>query len=106
MGHYLFRATYTQAGIRGVLKEGGSRRRAAVEQLVASAGGRLETAYWAFGTDDFIAIAELPDNSAAAAVAATVAAAGTSSVSTTVLLTAEELDVAVGRSVEFRPPGA
>jgi uncharacterized protein with GYD domain len=106
MGFYLFRASYTQKGIEGVLKEGGTARRAAVEKLVASVGGRLECAYWAFGAEDFIAIAELPDNAAAARLAATVGATGTSSVTTTVLMTAAEIDAAVGRSVEYRAPGA
>lgn len=106
MGSYLFRASYTQKGIEGVLKEGGTVRAAEVQKLVSSVGGRLQSAYWAFGSDDFIAIAELPDNAAAARLAATVAATGTSSVTTTVLLTAAEIDDAVGRGVQYRAPGA
>jgi len=39
MGHYLLRASYTQQGIQGVLKEGGTARARAVEAVVASAGG-------------------------------------------------------------------
>ena len=105
MPHYLFRPTYTQPGIEGVRREGGSARAAAAEQLVASLGGRIETQYWAFGPDDYLLIAELPDNPAAAAFAATVGASGAASVSTTVLLTAEELDAAVRREAEYRPPG-
>jgi uncharacterized protein with GYD domain len=66
MPHYMFRASYTQSGVQGVLKEGGSARRAVVEKLVGSMGGRLETAYWAFGSDDFIEIAELPGKCVAA----------------------------------------
>lgn len=106
MGFYLFRASYTQKGIEGVLKEGGTARSAAVEKLVASIGGRLECAYWAFGADDFIAIAELPDNAAAVRLAATVGATGTVSVTTTVLLTAAEVDEAVSRRADYRAPGA
>jgi uncharacterized protein with GYD domain len=106
MAHYLFRASYTQSGVQGVIKEGGTARLAVVERLVASMGGRLETAYWAFGSDDFIAIAELPGNEAAAAVALTVSASGAVGVTTTVLLTAAEIDAAVGRKPEYRAPGA
>jgi uncharacterized protein with GYD domain len=106
MGHYLFRASYTQQGIAGVMKEGGTARRAAVERLVASVGGRLEAAYWALGDDDFIAIAELPDNAAAARLAATVGATGTVRVTTTVLLTAAEVDDAMNRGADYRAPGA
>ncbi len=105
MPHYLFRATYSQQGIEGVLREGGSARATAVEQLVESLGGRIETQYFAFGQDDYLLIAELPDNPAAAALAATVGASGAASVSTTVLLTPEEIDAAVRRRAEYRPPG-
>lgn len=106
MPHYLFRARYTQAGIQGVLKEGAASRIKAVGELVASVGGRVETAYWAFGDDDFVMIAELPSNAAAAAAATRVSATGTSGVTTTVLLTAAEVDEARGIGVTFRPPGA
>jgi uncharacterized protein with GYD domain len=106
VGYYLFRASYTQKGIEGVLKEGGTARAAAVEKLVASVAGRVICQFWAFGADDFVAVAELPDNAAAARLAATVGATGTSSVTTTVLLTAAEIDEAVRRGVEYRAPGA
>lgn len=86
--------------------DGGASRLKAVGDLVASVGGRVETAYWAFGDDDFIMIAELPSNAAAAAAATRVSASGTSGVSTTVLLTAAEVDEARGLHVNFRPPGA
>jgi uncharacterized protein with GYD domain len=105
MGHYLFRARYTQQGITGVMKEGAESRLAAVRQLVESVGGRLEVAYWAFGEDDFLLVAELPDNAAAVAAATTVAASGVAAVSTTVLLTAAEVDAARSRSVTYRAPG-
>jgi uncharacterized protein with GYD domain len=105
MPHYLFRARYSQEGLQGVLKEGAESRIRAVRELFTSVGGSLETAYWAFGDDDFIAIGELPDNAAAAAAATRVSASGVGSVSTTVLLTATEVDDAVGRTVAYRPPG-
>ena len=106
MPHYLFRAHYTQAGIQGVLKEGAASRIKAVTELAASVGGRVEAAYWAFGDDDFVMIAELPSNAAAAAAATRVSASGTSGVTTTVLLTADDIDEARGLGVTYRPPGA
>lgn len=106
MAHYLFRAHYSQAGIQGVLKEGAASRLKAVSDLAASVGGRVETAYWAFGDDDFILIAEMPSNAAAAATATRVSASGAGSVTTTVLLTAAEIDEARGLGVTYRPPGA
>ena len=106
MAHYLFRASYTQSGVQGVLKEGGSARMAVVEKLFASVGGRVEAAYWAFGDDDFVLIAELPDNQAAATAALTVSSSGAVKVTTTVLLTAAEIDAAAGMKAEYRAPGA
>ena len=105
MPHYMFTASYTVEGLRGVRKEGGSKRIAAVERMFESLDGKLETAYWSFGHTDFICIGELPDNAAAAAVATSVAASGTAGVQTTVLLTADQIDDAIGRGVEYRAPG-
>lgn len=106
MPHFMFTASYTTEGIRGVRAEGAKSRLAVVERLFQSLGGRLETAYWTFGHTDFIAIAELPDNAAAAAGATLVASTGTSSIVTTVLLDADEVDEAMSRSPEYRAPGA
>ena len=106
MPFYLFRASYTQQGIQGVMKEGAASRVETVSAMAASVGGRIECAYWAFGDDDFIAIAELPDNAAAMAIAATVGASGSVSVKTTVLLTASETDEALARRTAYRAPGA
>lgn len=106
MAHFMFRAHYTQSGIQGVLKDGAASRIKAVNELVSSVGGRVESAYWAFGDDDFVMIAEMPSNAAAAAAATRVSASGTSGVTTTVLLTADEIDEARGLGVTFRPPGA
>jgi uncharacterized protein with GYD domain len=106
MAHFLFRASYTESGLQGLMKEGGTARLAVVDKLVASLGGRVEAAYWTFGDDDFIAIAELPDNQAAATLALTVSSSGAVGVSTTVLLTAADVDAAVGRRADYRAPGA
>ena len=106
MGHYMFRASYSQGGLQGVLKEGAASRVAVVEGLCSSLGGRLESAYWAFGSDDFIAIVELPDDVAAASAAMTVGASGVGSVSTTVLLTGDQVDEARSRKAAYRAPGA
>lgn len=105
MPHYLFRAHYSQAGIQGVLKEGAASRIKAVTDLAESLGGRVEAAYWAFGDDDFIMIAELPNNAAAAAAATRVSASGVGGITTTVLLTAADVDEARGLHPSYRPPG-
>ncbi len=106
MAKYLLEANYTQAGVQGVLKEGGSGRRDAIGKLLADLGGTLEAFYFAFGDDDVYVIADVPDNTTAAAIALTVGAAGAATVKTVVLLTPEEIDAATKQSVAYRPPGA
>jgi len=105
MPKYLFTGSYTAEGARGVIKDGGSKRRQAVESLMRSLNGALETHYFGFGSDDFYVIAELPDHAAAAAASLTVGASGTLGVRTIVLLTPEEIDDAARRSVQYTPPG-
>ncbi len=39
MGKYLFRASYTTEGVKGLLKDGGTSRRAMVESLLRKMGG-------------------------------------------------------------------
>ncbi len=105
MAKYLIQANYVGEGLKGLLKEGGSARRAAVEKLVASVGGKVESFYYAFGKTDLFVIVDFPNNVSAAAVSLTVSAAGTSTVRVTVLLTAEELDAVTKLTPSFRPPG-
>jgi len=105
MPKYLFQASYTEAGIKGLLKEGGSSRREAVEQTIKGLGGTLEAFYFAFGDKDVFAIADLPDNVSATAFSFIINAAGTAKVKTTVLITPKEVDQAAKKSVDYRPPG-
>jgi uncharacterized protein with GYD domain len=105
MPKYLIEATYLSEGIKGLLKEGGSRRRQAVDELFSSLGGKVESLYFAFGEQDVVIIGDLPDNASAAALVIKVNAAGVSKCTTTVLLTAQEVDQAVQKSSVYRPPG-
>ncbi len=106
MPKFLFEASYTLDGIKGVQSAGGTRRRDAVAQVAESVGGKVESFYFAFGDRDAYVILDLPDNESAAAVALTVNAAGGATVRTVVLLTPDEVDAAAKRSVDYRPPGA
>jgi len=105
MAKYMFTGSYTAQGTKGVIAEGGSARKAAVEKLLASMGGKLESFYFAFGSDDVVIIVDAPDNVGAAAVGLTVAASGAVTGRLTVLLTPEEIDQAVKKSPAYRPPG-
>ncbi len=105
MAKYLFQASYVGEGLKGLLKEGGSSRRAAVETVVEGMGGALESFYYAFGDDDVVAIAEFPDNETAAAFSLALGASGAVTAKTTVLMTPEEVDEAAKKTVDYRPPG-
>jgi uncharacterized protein with GYD domain len=105
MAKYLIQANYTSEGAKGLVKEGGSARRTAVEKAIASLGGRLDAFYYAFGSTDLYVIADMPDNASVAAMALAVGQSGLASTTTTVLLTAEEIDVAAKKAVAYRPPG-
>src|SRR5262245_16228101 len=104
MPKYLCQGSYTEQGLKGLLKEGGSKRRAMVEQLVKEMGGKLEAYYFAFGSDDFHIILVRPSNVEMTAVALVANASGAVKSRITVLMTPEEVDSATKKQVNFRPP--
>lgn len=106
MPKYMVHANYVGEGIKGLMKDGGSGRRAAVAKLLESVGGKLESIYYAFGDADVFVIADLPDNEAAMAISLITNASGAVAVRTTVLMTTEEVDAAVKRTPAYRPPGS
>jgi uncharacterized protein with GYD domain len=106
MPKYLMEANYTLEGVRGVIQEGGSKRRDAAKAAIKSVGGKIEAFYFAFGNPDAIVIVDAPDNVSAAAASAAINASGGVQVRTVVLLTPEELDEAVKKTVKYRAPGA
>jgi uncharacterized protein with GYD domain len=105
MGKYLFQGSYTEQGLKGLLKEGGSGRVKAIEQLVKGLGGKLEMFYFAHGSDDFFIVADVPDGASAIATSLIVNATGTVRARMTVLITPEEIDQATKITVNFRPAG-
>jgi uncharacterized protein with GYD domain len=106
MPKFLIKATYQTDGARGLLKEGGTKRRAAVQKIVEAAGGTVEAFYYAYGEDDAFIIMDLPDVATGLAISLTVNASGAVRVSTVPLIAPEELDAASKKSVKYRAPGA
>lgn len=104
MAKYLLQANYVGEGVKGLLKEGGTSRRAAAEEAVRSVGGTVEAFYFAFGPTDAYVIVDVPDNVSMAALALAISASGVVKVNTTVLLTPEELDAAAQKTPSYRPP--
>ncbi|MPY52949.1 GYD domain-containing protein [Streptomyces acidicola] len=105
MPKFLIQSTYTTEGTKGLLSEGASGRRAAVEQIVTGLGGKVEAMYFAFGEDDLVLIVDFPDPVAMAAVSLNVKASGAVHTRATPLLTLDEIDEAARRQVSFRAPG-
>jgi uncharacterized protein with GYD domain len=106
MSKFLMQVSFTRDGVKGLAKEGGTKRRQAVQQFFGAVGGKLETLYFAFGDTDVFAVADFPDNVSAAAISLAANAAGAVQVKATVLITPEEMDQAAQKSEGLRPPGA
>ena len=106
MPKYLFEAKYTPEGVRGLKEAGASSRAKAVSDMASGLGGRLDSFHFAFGDVDAYVVVDLPDDEAAAAAAFTVGASGATQVKTVKLLTLDEADAAIKRSVAYRPPGS
>ena len=109
MPKYLLHGSYTEQGLKGLLKEGGSKRREAVEQAVKALDGTLEALYFAFGDNDFYIIVDYPTNVTATVGALVASATGAVNLKTTVLITPEEVDQAVKQAEKlagaYRAPG-
>ena len=104
MPKYLIRASYTGEGVKGLLREGGSKRKAAAEAAINSVGATLESLYFTFGDEDIVAIVDGPDNATMVAASLAINASGAVTLKTTVLLTAEEMDTATTINVSYQAP--
>lgn len=105
MAKYLIEATYTAEGAKGLLAEGGSKRKEAVESAINGMGAVVECFYYAFGDTDLVVIVDAPDAVSVAAINLQVAAAGGARTKTTTLLTPQQIDQATGRDASYRRPG-
>jgi len=106
MPKFMIKASYNADGARGLMKEGGTARRALVEKLVQSLGGKVEAFYFAYGEDDAYVITDVPDATAGLALSLAVNASGAVRISTIPLITPEEIDAASKKAVSYRAPGA
>ena len=105
MAKFLIEASYTPEGLKGLQKDKASGRLEAVSKAAQSLGGALESLHYALGQYDVVLVVDLPDTGAAAAFAAAASGSGLVRTRTTALLTVAEMDQALGRSLEYRPPG-
>ena len=105
MPKYLWEVSYSTEGSRGLIKDGGTKRRAAVEKALSGIGGKLDAFYYAFGRHDLIAIVDFPNNISVAGASLAVTSTGAATIRTTVLLTPEEIDAATKQKLAYRAPG-
>ena len=105
MPKHLIRGSYTVEGVKGLLKEGGSKRVEAVKQLAEAVGGKVEGFYFGYGEDDFFIITDGADDVGVLAANLIAEATGTLKVRSAVLLTPEEVDEVAKISAPYRPPG-
>jgi uncharacterized protein with GYD domain len=105
MPKYLVQAAYTAEGLKGLQKDTATGRKQAVAQAVEGLGGKLEALYYALGDHDVVLIVDMPDVVSGAALGLRVSASGLVRTRTTALLTVEEADRALGKTVDYRAPG-
>ena len=105
MPKYLFQGRYTAEGLKALRSDTAVARRASLIQTIEALGGKLEAAYWCFGENDTLGVADLPDNVGAATFALACSVGGNIDVKTVALLTAEEVDQALQKTMPLRPHG-
>ena len=108
MPHYLHQVAYSREGWEALLAHPQNRIEA-VRPAIEKLGGKIETAWFAFGEYDVILVSELPDNVSAAAISIAFAGGGAcKAVQTTPLMSPEEAVQAFKKAGEcgYRPATA
>lgn len=106
MAKFLVEAEYTGEGYKGLVRDKASGRKAAIAHAVKKMGGKLEAMYYCLGEHDVILIVDMPDTISATALGAAACASGMARTKTTALLSIDEMDKALSKTVSYRPPGA
>jgi uncharacterized protein with GYD domain len=106
MAKYLAKASYTAEGTRGLMKQGGSARVAAVTELTKGLGGKGEAFYFAYGGSDAYVIVDVADEAAALALSLAVNASGAVTLELVPLNTPAQMDAVTKLSVNYKAPGA
>jgi uncharacterized protein with GYD domain len=106
MAKFLITGSYTAEGAKGLMKEGGSGRKAVVQKALEGLGGKIESIYYTFGANDVIVICDIPDSVSALALSLAANASGTVRLSSTPLLSVEDVDAACKKTTSYRGAGA
>ncbi|MEU4717299.1 GYD domain-containing protein [Micromonospora purpureochromogenes] len=105
MAWFLLKSTYTVDGLKGLVKDGGTKRAEVVRKMIEDAGGRMESMHFAFAEDDTYVLCELPDQKTVTGLAVAIGATGSLSVRITPVLTPAEVDEVTRMKTTYTPPG-
>jgi|694.fasta_scaffold89292_2 uncharacterized protein with GYD domain len=106
MPKFMAKARYNADGARALMTEGGSSRVAAVTKATKAIGGKVESFYFAYGSDDAFVIVDVPNEAAGLALSLAVNASGTVTLDMVPLITPKQMDDAAKVTVKYRAPGA
>ena len=107
MARYLIEVAYTAEAWAAQVSSPQNRIEA-IRPVIERLGGRIESAYYAFGEYDVVGIMEMPDNVSAAALSLAASAGGAvKAIKTIPLMTIEEGIEAMRKAAGagYRPPG-
>jgi uncharacterized protein with GYD domain len=110
MPKYMIMGSYTKESWASMV-EAPEDRSVAARKLCENVGGKLESFFWAFGPDDWVAIADLPNDEAAGAISLATTSAGVSTgVHTIKLITMDQAQQMLRKVKEattgYAKPGA
>ena len=110
MALFITYASYSQAGIQGLLSKPEDRT-GAIQKLLDSVGGKVVAIYNTTGANDIVLVSEAPDGSDAVALAMAVSASGAISKAETVRAwTSDDFESvikkAAGLTGAYAPPGS
>jgi len=108
MPKFLIQVTFNQEAAKRLIEDGGTKRAAAVQELVKQQGGRLESLHFSPQNDgpDAFCIAEVPSGGADALAAIALAGRTVGITLTTIrIFTPEELDKVAEKSRGVPVPG-
>jgi uncharacterized protein with GYD domain len=106
MAKYLVKAKYNVDGVKGLMKDGGSGRVAAVTKLTKSLGGKVEAFYFAYGECDAYLIVDVKDEATVLSLSLAVNASGAVTLELVPLIAPATMDEATKKTVNYRAPGA
>lgn len=105
MTKYLFEANYVGEGIKGLMRDGGTKRRDAVDEALKSVGGSLESFYYAFGETDVLGVFDIPDQADAVALSLMINSTGAVNLRLKPLMSPQDIDDAAQKTPSYRAPG-